>query len=154
MVRYKSERHSCGGHCLWELFFFPYSCSSGPMLELQIMLKAYSYSTNLILFFKLLWCVPPGKISKWIRWFKAAYIKILFFFRYPLITKFKISYFHGYIYSIFMRRLSVEFLCKWFVVNQVTILFFSLVLFTIDFCLSAWYWAICASSYVPERNVY
>lgn len=137
-----------------ETLFFPYSCSSGPMLKLRVMLQAYSsYSTNLILFFKLLWCVPPGKISKWIQWFKAAYIKILFF-RYPLITKFKISYFHGYIYSVFMGRLFVEHLCKWFVVNHVSILFFSLVLLTIDFCLSAWYWAICASSYAPERNLY
>lgn len=77
-----------------------------------------------------------------------------YFFRYPLIAKFKISYFHGYIYSIFMRRLTVEFLCKWFVVNHIRILFFSLVLFTIYFCLSAWYWAMCARSYVPERNLY
>lgn len=63
------------------------------------------------------------------------------------------SYLYGYIFSIFMRRLTVEFLCKWFVVNHVSILFFSPVWYTVNFCLSVWCWAVCASN-VLERNLY
>lgn len=135
-------------------FFSPTAVHQGPCLSFKLCCKPILTQQTWFCFLKLLWCVPPGKISKWIQWFKAAYIKILFFFSYPLRTKFYISYLYGYIYSIFMRRLIVEFLYKWFVVNHVSILFFSPVWYTVNSCLSVWYWAMCASSYVPERNLY
>lgn len=154
MVRYKSGRHSCGGHCLWELFFFPTAVHQGPCLSFKLCCKPILLTQQT--WFCFLNYFDVFHQAKFQNEYSDLKLHILrfYFFRYPLITKFKISYFHGYIYSIFMRRLILEFLCKRFVINHVSIFFFSVVLFTIDFCLSAWYWAMCASSYVPERNLY